>query len=125
MIPRIVELMAQREGWDIPGDLPTRQNNPLDLMHAPGETHPVDAPQSIGSFDTPADGWEAGLRQLNLWAARNLTVAQALAIQAPPSANDTASYIQFVTHGLGCTPDTLLSVAMEIPGVGAYKDEPT
>lgn len=125
MIPRIVELFAGREGWDIPGDLPTRQNNPLDLMHAPGETHPADAPNSIGAFDTPADGWNAGVIQLNRWAARNLTVGQAIAIQAPAAAgNDTAAYIAYVCAGLACTPDTLVSDALKIPGIGQYADEP-
>jgi hypothetical protein len=125
MIPRLVELFAEREGWDIPGDLPTRQDNPLDLEHAPGESHPPDAPNSIGSFQTPAQGWEEGVRQLELWAQRGLSLAQAIAIQAPAAAgNDTQGYIDFVCNGLACAPDTLVSDALKIPGIEQYPDEP-
>lgn len=124
MIPRIVELFAQREGWDLPGDLPTRQNNPLDLMHAPGESHPANAPESIGSFETPADGWQAGIIQLNRWAGRGLSIAQAITLQAPPATNDTQSYISFVCKNLQCSPDALVRDALKIPALGIYPDEP-
>src|ERR1700679_1733490 len=117
MIPRIVELMAKQEGWDIPGVLPTRKDNPLDLEHAPGESHPAAAPDSIGSFQTPADGWDAGLRQVTLWASRGLTIAQAMAIQAPAAAgNNTAEYIANISAGLGLPPTALMSEAITIAG---------
>jgi hypothetical protein len=120
-IPWLVEMMALREGWGAkPDNLPTRQNNPLDLMHAPLESHPEGAPNSIGSFQTPADGWEAGLRQCQLWASRGLTVEQAMAIQAPAAAgNDTAGYIIFICGRVGCPPGMLMSDALKIPAPGA------
>jgi hypothetical protein len=118
-IPWFVEMMGLREGWGAkPDNLPTRQNNPLDLMHAPDETHPADAPNSIGSFSDAATGWERGLRQCQLWASRGLTVAQAMAIQAPPPINDTAAYIAFMCARVGCTPDTLMTDALKISDPG-------
>jgi len=116
-IPYIVKLFALREGFGASAtNLPTRQNNPMDLMHAPGETHPADAPNSIGSFATPQEGWAAALEQCQKWAARGLTVAQAVTTEAPPADNDTAAYITFICGRVGCSPDTLMSDALNIQG---------
>lgn len=113
---KLAQLIGKREGYGIAGDLPTRQNNPGDLMHAPGEVHPADAPNSIGSFPTPAEGWAALEGQLIRWAGRNLTIAQALTLEAPPSCNNTAEYIQYICDGLPCTPDTPVAQALLIEG---------
>ena len=111
----LARLIAQREGFGIPGDLPTRNANPGDLMHAPGEIHPANEPNSIGSFPTPADGWEALERQLQLWADRGLTLAEAISTEAPPSCNDTAEYINFVCNGLALPSTATVAQALEIP----------
>ncbi len=112
----LAQLFAQFEGFYKSGALPQRQNNPMDLMHAPGEDHPADAPNSIGSFATPEEGWAAAERQLGIWASEGLTVGEAIAIEAPPSENDTAAYINFICGRLGCSPDTLVSDALIIEG---------
>jgi len=126
MISRIAELIAREEGYDIPGALPTRDNNPGDLRHSPHSFHSVDAPDAIGQIDTPADGWGDLMLQLERYAARlpPVTLAQALYEWAPPSENNTASYLSYVVKGLGCSSDTLLTDALKIPGIGAYSDEP-
>jgi hypothetical protein len=113
----LAQLIAKREGWGIPGDLPTRQNNPGDLRHAPGEQHPPDTPNSVGSFKSPAIGWAMLERQLNLFAGRGATIKQMIEDWAPASdGNDTQGYITYLCTALGCTPDTLVSDALKIPG---------
>ena len=124
MIPRIAELIAREEGYGIPGALPTRDNNPGDLRHSPHSFHTADAPDAIGQIDSPADGWADLVRELNLYAARGLTVAQAIYEWAPPVENNTAGYLAYVVNGLGVSADTPLSQAIQIPGIDAYADEP-
>jgi hypothetical protein len=124
VIPRIAELIAREEGYGIPGALPTRDNNPGDLRHSPHSFHTADAPEAIGQIDSPADGWADLVRELDLYASRGLTVAQAIYEWAPPNENNTAGYLAYVVNGLGVSADTLLSEAIQIPGIGAYADEP-
>jgi len=124
VIPRIAELIAREEGYGIPGALPTRDNNPGDLRHSPHSFHTADAPDAIGQIDSPADGWADLVRELNLYAARGLTVAQAIYEWAPPVENNTAGYLAYVVNGLGVSADTPLSQAIQIPGIDAYADEP-
>ena len=112
LVSKLAQLIAKQEGFGVPGAIPTRQNNPGDLEHAPGESH--EGTGAIGSFATPEDGWAALERQLTLYAERGLTVGEAIAAFAPPTENDTASYIGFICQGLGCTPDTPMSDAIQI-----------
>lgn len=123
MIPRIAELIAKEEGYGIPGALPTRDDNPGDLRHSPHSFHSPSAPDAIGQIDTPADGWADLVRQLQIFADRGLTVAQAIYEWAPPSENNTTQYLSYVASGLGCSSDTLLSQALQIPAIGVYPDE--
>jgi hypothetical protein len=125
MIPRIAELIAMEEGYGIPGALPTRNNNPGDLRHSPHSFHTAAAPNAIGQIDTPTDGWNDLVEQLDDYVARRLTVAQAIEDFAPPTENDTQGYLAYILTGLGCTGSTLLADVMDVPGIGAYADEPT
>jgi hypothetical protein len=124
MIPRIAELIAREEGYGIPGALPTRNDNPGDLRHSAHSFHSPDAPDAIGEIDTPTDGWNDLVRQLDLYAGRGLTVAQAIYEWAPPNENNTPAYLSYIVNGLGVSSDTLLSSALTIPGIGEYADEP-
>ena len=124
---RLAELIAQREGFGISGALPTRNDNPGDLMHAPGEMHPADAPNSIGSFTDAAAGWAALETQLQRYAARGLTLAEMICgtpdsngqLQggyAPAPQNDAVGYVHFLCDGLPATSDMLVVDALKIPG---------
>ena len=124
MIPLIAELIAKEEGYGIPGALPTRSHNPGDLRHSPHSFHTADAPDAIGQIDTPQDGWQDLVRQLNLYAARGMTIAEAIYEFAPPSENNSAAYLSYVANGLGVSATTLVSAALLIPGKGVYADEP-
>jgi len=110
---RLAQLIAQREGFGVPGALPTRQNNPGDLVHAPGETHVPGEPDAIGSFENAEMGWDRLERQLTLYAERGLTLRQMVSIYAPPPENDTAAYLKFLCQGLNCHADTLVSEALK------------
>jgi hypothetical protein len=126
MIPRIAELIAKEEGYGIPGALPTRDFNPGDLRHSPHSFHLPGAPNAIGQIDNATDGWNDLVRQLDLYVQDHpqWTVADAIYEWAPPNENNTEAYLNYVTTGLGCSAETLLSDALKIPGIGVYADEP-
>lgn len=110
---KLAVLISKEEGFGIPGSLPTRDNNPGDLRHSPHSFHLGD-PNAIGQIPTPEEGWEDLEHQLNLFAARRLTLEQAIYEFAPPTENDSERYLAYVCNGLGCTPQTLVADALEI-----------
>lgn len=111
---KLAQLIAQEEGYGIPGDVPTRDNNPGDLRHSPHSFHTLEAADAVGEIDTPADGWADLERQLELYAQRGLTLAQAIYEFAPPTENNSAAYLQFICVGLGCSADTPMTQALAI-----------
>jgi hypothetical protein len=111
---KLAQLIAQEEGYGIPGDVPTRDNNPGDLRHSPHSFHPASDPDGIGAIDSVADGWADLERQLQLYAERGLTLQQAIYEFAPPTENNSAAYLQFICNGLGCAPDITVSQALAI-----------
>jgi hypothetical protein len=114
----LAQLIARREGFYIPGSIPRRRHNPGDLTHAPGEHHPTDAPDSVGSFGNVKKGWAALTHQLLLFAERKLTLQQAIDEYAPASVpgNDPVAYVQYLCAAGGWTADTLVSDALNTPG---------
>ena len=119
---KICQVMAREEGW-LPGkqDIPTERNNPLDLRHSPHSQHPGD-PNAIGTIDTIDDGWADADRQVELWAARGLTIADAIWLEAPPNidGNHTAQYIAFVCEQMGMDQETKIADALTVPADPHY-----
>jgi hypothetical protein len=115
-VSKLAQLIAQEEGFYVPGSLPNRNNNPGDLRHSPHSFHTADAPNAIGQIDTRVDGWADLEKQLTLYAQRNMTLRQAIYEFAPPSENDSAEYLGFICEGLGVPPDTTVYDALKIPG---------
>jgi hypothetical protein len=111
---KLAQLIAQEEGFGIPGDVPTRDNNPGDLRHSPHSFHIASAPDAIGQIDTVADGWADLERQLELYAQRGMTLQQAIYEFAPPAENNSAAYLAFICVGLGCTANTSVADALKI-----------
>jgi hypothetical protein len=109
---KLASLIAQREGFYVPGSQPARKLNPGDLRHAPHTSHAGEGPDDIGIEPSVEDGWADLERQLQLYADRGLTLQQAIYEFAPPSENDSSSYLAFVCNGLGCSPDTPVRVAL-------------
>ena len=137
---KLAQLIAVEEGgWKlvngkltkVPGTLPARDDNPGDLRHAPGEGHPADAPDSVGSFADDETGFAELERQLDLYAGRLVTVdpvtraevpahfmtlKDAIYEWAPPTENDSATYLRNVVNGFGGRVDanTPLNRVLEI-----------
>ena len=111
---KLAHLIAQEEGYGIPGTVPTTHNNPGDLRHSPHSFHLGD-PDAIGQIDTPEDGWADLERQLQLFADRNMTLRAAIYAFAPPEENDTERYLNFVCKGLGVPDNIPVAEALQIP----------
>jgi hypothetical protein len=118
---RLAQLIAQEEGFGIPGAIPTIDNNPGDLTHSPHSSHVGEDPNAIGEIDTVADGWADLERQLQIYAERGLTLEEMVAEYAPDDSNpqdvgnDPSEYLAFVCEGLGLPPTATVSEALAIP----------
>ena len=112
---KLAHLIAQEEGYGLPGTIPTTHHNPGDLRHSPHSFHTSNDLDGIGIIDDDQDGWADLERQLDLFANRGLTLEQAIYEFAPPVENNTAAYLAYVCSGLGCSPDTPVSEALAIP----------
>jgi hypothetical protein len=110
---KLAHLIAQEEGYGIPGALPTRDNNPGDLRHSPHSLHAGD-PDAIGQINTPENGWADLERQLQLFAHRGMSLRAAIYQFAPPSENDSERYLNFVCQGLGVSADTSVAEALKV-----------
>lgn len=109
-IQDLFNAMANMEGWNVTGSVAQRNNNPLNLMYA-GQVGATLGANGFAVFDSVADGTQAGLNQIGLNASRGQTLSEFLNIFAPPSTNNTNSYINYVSAQTGISPDdTLLSV---------------
>jgi hypothetical protein len=110
---KLARLIAQEEGYGIPGSVPTRDNNPGDLRHSPHSDHLAGSPDAIGDIDNPVDGWADLERQLHLYAQRGLTLQQAIYEFAPPEENNSAQYLKFVCDGLGLPDSATVTEALQ------------
>lgn len=117
----LVQAIARMEGFGLnPANLPTRHNNPGDLMagqfanahgaipSAPDPLYPKNGPSRYAVFPSALDGWDA-LRWLLVGHYAGLSLDEAINRYAPPSENNTASYIAWVCKWTGMTPATILA----------------
>jgi hypothetical protein len=112
---KLAALIADEEGFGVPGAIPTQRHNPGDLRHSNHSSHDGEGSNDIGIIDSDQDGWADLERQLELYAARSMTLRAAIYQFAPPSENDSEAYLNFVCQGLGVSPDTPVSEALKIP----------
>jgi hypothetical protein len=113
---KLASLIAAREGFFKSGTLPRRRHNPGDLRHSPHSSHEGIGPNDIGEIDTDEHGWEDLERQLDLDAARGMTLEAAIYSWAPQCENDSAGYLRFVLEGLAgqAGPETPLRDVLKI-----------
>lgn len=113
--PLLAVLIARREGYGVPGKIPTTHNNPGDLRHSPHSDHDADELEAIGDIDTPEHGWQDLIRQLHLYASRGLTLEVMITkYYAPSNENNSAAYLAFVCKEIGLKPHTFVSDALTI-----------
>ncbi len=111
----ITAAIVQREG-NAPGSLADRNNNPGNLVYA-GQAGAVRGDGGFAKFATKADGIQALQNQITLDAVRGSdvngkpinSISDLISSWAPPSENDTAGYIRFVSSTTGYDPDAPLS----------------
>ena len=114
---KLAQLIARKEGFGIPGALPTVRHNPGDLRHSPHSQHPGGPAHKddVGTIDTDQHGWSDLERQLQIYADEGLTLRQMIHLYAPESDhNNTSAYLQFVCNGLGLAPETKVSEALKV-----------
>jgi len=90
-----------------------RNNNPGNLRFNPAISWLGQTGQNQGfaTFDTPLNGIRAMAKNLSAYFSRGLdTVTKIISTWAPPSQNDTASYIAAVSNSLGVNPDDPLNL---------------
>jgi len=105
---RIANFIATLEGYKKKGSLADRQNNPGNLRYV-GQIGAVRGERGFAKFKKPSAGFQALIKQLRLDASRNLTLRQFVYKYAPPSSNNSASYLSSIARGLGVDPNTKLS----------------
>lgn len=114
---KLAEVMSKEEGFGRPGALPTRNHNPGDLRHAPGEIHPEGQPNAVGSFVNDEIGWSMLERQLRLYASRGLTIEEMIEEDyAPSNENDSVRYLNYVCSNVPCKATDLVSTVLLIKG---------
>lgn len=111
----IAQAFQTEEGY-YPGSIAYQNNNPGNLVYA-GQAGAVPGAGGFASFSSYSAGYQALEDQITLDATRGTdvngnptgTLSQLISSWAPPSENDTASYIAAVSQSTGFNPDAPLS----------------
>lgn len=104
-----LEAIAREEGFYVAGTRANRNHNPGNIEFgkfslAHGALH---GDPRFAVFPSNEAGF-ACMRTLFQSAYKGLTVAQAIAKWAPPTENDTASYVNNVCHWTGLEPGEVI-----------------
>jgi hypothetical protein len=111
LITDLAAAMIRQEGSYQLGTAGQRYNNPgnlMDLNHAIWPQYPT-APSGEVIFPDPATGLAAMQRDLSIKIARGMTLSSLITMYAPPSQNDTATYIANVALWTGLPTDVPLN----------------
>lgn len=111
----LAQAIQQQEGY-YPGSLAYRNNNPGNLVYA-GQPGATLGAGGFASFPSYSAGYQALENQITLDVTRGTdvngnpvtTVGQLISSWAPPSENDTATYIANVSASTGFDPNASLS----------------
>ena len=124
---KLCQVLAKREGYGVPGAIPTVRNNPIDLKHSPHSSHVGIGPNDIGIIDNIEDGWADADRQVELWASRGeslatmvLTITGWTPTTGDIEGNNSLSYLAFVCSEMGMDASALVSDALKIPADPAF-----
>lgn len=106
----LAELIAQIEGYNTPGTIANRLNNPGNLRYGPNQSGTTQtASGTFATYSSADAGWNDLQAYINNAANQGLTLRQFVYKYAPPTENDTTNYLNFVSNGLGVSADTPLS----------------
>lgn len=132
----VPEAIAHQEGWYELGSRPRRNLNPGDLIYGAEaiEFGATGTDGEFGIFPNTVTGWRALVRWLSVPAKFHqgpveglfldpngttlvggylgATMAQVIYRFAPPSQNNTASYVSGLCQNADVTPGTILTVAL-------------
>lgn len=102
--------VAQMEGFNIPGTISQRANNPGNLRWAANQSGTIQAGKNgtFATFATPEEGWAALESYIN--KNSGMTLRNFIAKYAPPSENDTVGYLGYLVKKLGISPDDTVGV---------------
>lgn len=84
-----------------------RNNNPGNLRFA-GQTGAVSGDKGFARFESPEAGYQALMGQINRDSNRGLNLGQFVNKYAPPSENDTATYLEQMISATGASKATPL-----------------
>jgi hypothetical protein len=102
--------IAQMEGFNTPGTIAARNNNPGNLRYAPTQVGSENTVNGVfATFASPADGWLALQNYINTKANQGTTLRNFIYTYAPPSENNTSSYLDYLVGSLGIGADQSLS----------------
>lgn len=104
----LMNAIAQMEGYNKPGTIANRNNNPGNLRWAStqiGQESTVNG--KYATFATPQDGWAA--LQSYIQNNQNLSLRDFITKYAPPSENDTSNYLNWLVSQVGVGADTPVS----------------
>ena len=105
----LAEAIAQMEGFNTPGTVAQRNDNPGNLRFVGQAGATGKDSKGFAIFPTAEEGWQALQAQIALDAGRGLTLTQFMGKYAPPSENDTGGYISFVSKKTGIGANDLIS----------------
>ncbi len=107
LITDLADAITRQEG----AGASVRYNNPGNLMDPNNRIWPEFPKASSGEviFPDPATGRFALENDLSIKVNRGMTLASLLTMYAPPSQNDTATYIRNVSGWLGISSDVPLN----------------
>lgn len=101
-------------------------NNPGNLRFA-GQSNSTQGEGGFARFNSPEEGYQALENQIQLDQSRDLSLSEFVNKFAPPSENDTQSYIDFLVKNLNVSPDTSIATlpVSDIARVVALKESST
>jgi hypothetical protein len=112
VIDQIFAHVGKQEGWDNPDPtvVPRRLENPGDLIYAGqlGATPVKIGDHVFAKFATAWEGIVAGYRQLYADIAKGWSLRQVIMSWAPPTENNSATYLANVATACGVDVDTPL-----------------
>lgn len=112
----VASAIATAEGYfsSDPNALPKKNFNPGDLRAAPWLGPRKQDSHGFTIFNSPSEGIAGLYHQIALDIARGKTLCQLIEKWAPPSENDTSTYIEETVRRTSLNPDIPLMQYLEI-----------